>query len=254
MISIQLSGRLGNQMFQYAVCRTVAEKKGYDFHISKDLNNHGQNISNYFDLNMGVDSNITNYTYSEDHTRQTYNPEIFNIPDNTLIWGYYQTDKYISDNNEMVKKWFSIGMDDTTNDIIKNYPVDEFCYIHFRGTDYKDWDSGNMFLPFKYFTDAMNKIRSIKSDIKFIVVTDDIEMAKVYFTYCVIISNDMMVDFKLLYFSKYTIITNSSFSWWAAWLSDDKKLVIAPNNWFNYNRPQLGFNPVDIKTNKFEYV
>jgi hypothetical protein len=26
MISIQLSGRLGNQMFQYAVCRTVAEK------------------------------------------------------------------------------------------------------------------------------------------------------------------------------------------------------------------------------------
>jgi hypothetical protein len=28
----------------------------------------------------------------------------------------------------------------------------------------------------------------------------------------------MMVDFKILYFSKYTIITNSSFSWWASWL------------------------------------
>jgi hypothetical protein len=36
----------------------------------------------------------------------------------------------------------------------------------------------------------------------------------------------MMVDFKILYFSKYTIITNSSFSW-ASWLSNDKEIVIA---------------------------
>jgi hypothetical protein len=34
----------------------------------------------------------------------------------------------------------------------------------------------------------------------------------------------MMVDFKIL--SKYTIITNSSFSWWASWLSNDKEIVI----------------------------
>jgi hypothetical protein len=41
-------------MFQYAVCRTVAEKNGYDFHISRDENSHGQNISNYFDIDMGL--------------------------------------------------------------------------------------------------------------------------------------------------------------------------------------------------------
>jgi hypothetical protein len=241
-------------MFQYAVCRTVAEKNGYDFHISRDENSHGQNISNYFDIDMGVNENITNNTFSEDHRTQKYNPEIFNISDNTLIWGFYQTDKYISDNNEMVKKWFNIEIDDITNSILKKYPVDEYCYIHFRGTDYKDWDSGNMFLPFKYFRDSMYRVRKIKSDIKFIVVTDDKELASEYFTDFLIISNDMMVDFKILYFSKYTIITNSSFSWWASWLSNDKEIVIAPNNWFNYNRPQFGFSPVDIKTKKFEYI
>jgi hypothetical protein len=63
----------------------------------------------------------------------------------------------------------------------------------------------------------------------------------------------MMVDFKILYFSKYTIITNSSFSW-ASWLSNDKEIVVLSNNWFNYNRPQFGFSPVDIKTKKFEYI
>jgi hypothetical protein len=117
MISIQLSGRLGNQMFQYAVCRTVAEKMDMIF-IYQETKIATDNISNYFVYRYGVNENITN-TFQKTRT-QKYNPEIFNISDNTLIWGFYQTDKYISDNNEMVKKWFNIEIDDITNSILKN--------------------------------------------------------------------------------------------------------------------------------------
>jgi len=253
MITIELIGRLGNQMFQYAVCRTVAEKNGYQFYIPVDKNNHGQNISDYFDIDMGSNNGVIVNRFTEDHTRQQFNPQIFNIPDNTAIWGFYQTDKYFIDNESNVRKWFNVEMDKVSQSVICKYPVDEYCYIHFRGTDYKNWDSGTRFLPKKYFEDAINLVKNKNNDIKFVVITDDIEGAKDYFQEYDIISNDMMTDFKLLYYSKYCIIPNSTFSWWAAWLSD-KVITVAPNNWLNYQMPHLGFYPVDIKVEKFKYV
>jgi hypothetical protein len=54
MISIQLSGRLGNQMFQYAVCKQLLKKMDMIFIYQRDENSHGQNISNYFDIDMGL--------------------------------------------------------------------------------------------------------------------------------------------------------------------------------------------------------
>ena len=35
MISTDLIGRMGNQMFQYSICRLIADQNGYNFHIPK---------------------------------------------------------------------------------------------------------------------------------------------------------------------------------------------------------------------------
>jgi hypothetical protein len=254
MITVELAGRLGNQMFQYALCRTVAERNGYFFYVSRDNNNHGQNISEYFDLPMGeYDGSGLPFRWGEDSSLQTYNPDVFNISDGTRMFGFFQTEKYFLHNAEKIKGWFKINLDDETQELINKFPTDEYCYVHFRGTDYKNWDEGTRFLPKKYFQDAFQIMKEKKSDLKFLIITDDIESAKEYFQDHEIISNQMLVDFKLLYVSKYCIVTNSSFSWWAAWLSD-KEITVAPNNWLNYNMPHLGFYPVDIKTEKFIYI
>lgn len=239
---------LGNHMFQYAICRLVAKKNNYNFYIP-----YSGHLKDCFpNIDLGVKDGAIKYEYHEDNLVQVYNPNIFNLPDFTHINGYLQTEKYFQGFENDVKSWFSFDMDGETKSVMDKYPVDNFCYIHIRGGDNK-LGTNNWLLPKEYYLRAIEKIKKIKKDIKFVIITDDIELSTEYFPDIDVLSNSVMVDFKSIYYSKYSIISNSSYSWWAAWLSE-KKLVIAPNNWLNYNMPEKGFYPVDIKTDKFTYI
>ena len=93
MITIEMRGRLGNQMFEYATCRSIAEKNGYNYHI---LNFVGKQIMR-FNLPMGqIDNNNTIHQYScNDFTpyiqKNNVAPkEYWEMLDNTNLTGYYQ--------------------------------------------------------------------------------------------------------------------------------------------------------------------
>ena len=48
------------------------------------------------------------------------------------------------------------------------------------------------------------------------------------------------------------IIANSSFSWWAAWLNNNKdKKIIAPKKWFG---PALSHNISDLIPNEWSVI
>lgn len=245
-VSIETNIALGNHMFQYCICRLISEKNGYQFYIP-----YGQYLAKCFpNLSFGKkDGEIQNF-YNEENN-QKYNPLIFNVLDFTNLNGYFQTDNYFKNEESKIKEWFSLKLDNKTNDILNKYPVNEFCYIHIRGGDYKI--AGHSLLPKEYYEKAIEQIKNKINNISFVIVTDDVELSKFYFPNINVISNDVVTDFKILYFSKYTIISNSSFSWWAAWLSD-KKITLAPKYWLNYNKPELGYHPIDIKTDKFTFI
>jgi hypothetical protein len=237
---------LGNHMFQYTICRIISLKNNYGFFIPDG----GYLVKCFNNIDLGVnDGSITNY-FSEDISKQLYDPNIFNIPNFTNLKGFFQTDKYFKGYEELVKSWFAVDMDDETNTFIEKYPVDDYCYIHIRGIDYKD---AGWVLPEKYFNDAMKKVKKVKNNISFVIITDDIEYSKKILPNIDILSNNVVTDFKLLYNSKYSIISNSSFSWWSSWLTD-KKITVAPLNWLYYNEPSKGFYPMDVKTDKFIYI
>ena len=86
----------------------------------------------------------------------------------------------------------------------------------------------------------MKFIKAKHSDIEVFVFSDDLEWCKnnlkledkLHFL-DVNQKTNFHMDMYLMSQCKHNVIANSSFSWWAAWLNQNKnKQVIAPQNWF----------------------
>ena len=104
-----------------------------------------------------------------------------------------------------------------------------------------------------YYDRAIGKMKALKHDIKFLVITDDIPLGHEFFPYYPVINNSKETDFTLLNKARYLIIANSSFSWWAAWLNQDN-YVIAPQGWLNVSTKNEVFVPRNIKVERFNWV
>ena len=243
MIRAKLNGRLGNQLFQYAICRIVAEKNGYEYSIPKEW--QGQRL---FECSLGVDCTHEENLNIFKEGKNKFNPEVFDVKDNTIIEGFWQSDKYLSGYEEQVKKWFRPS---------KTKPIkmkDNTCVIHLR---MKDRYNRDLKLPKEYFDKAKEIVRSkVGQSIKFLIVTDNPDGAQSYFKDDKIISGTLTEDFITIHQAKYKIISASTFSWWASWLNaTEDSLIIAPNKWMHYNKINSNlFFPRDIKTDKFEYI
>lgn len=91
-----------------------------------------------------------------------------------------------------------------------------------------------------YFDEAIKQASEKISNPHFIIFSDNIEWAKnnlpiigfkvTYETE----GNPVWEKLRLMYSCKHFILSNSTFSWWAQYLSrNDNKIVIAPKRWFN---------------------
>lgn len=256
MIHVKIDGRLGNQMFQYAVCRAVAMRRGYNFsfpvrgdeHI---INDEGHHLTDYFDLDTGVrDAPILN-AYWENWNTLGYDDAIFGVADFTLLIGFFQSERYFEGIEEEVRSWFKPKSETMAGSFLSGRNPEDHCIIHFRGGDYTGKDGWILGKP--YFDAAMSAVDAMKPGLGYVVVTDDVPLASTIFEGIECVSNDMMTDFEILRRARHRIISNSTFSWWASWLSGDS-LTVAPDRWLNHNRPGFGFFPADIRSRRFLYV
>jgi hypothetical protein len=81
----------------------------------------------------------------------------------------------------------------------------------------------------------------------FFIFSDDLEWCyeNFHISNCTFVDiqaarKDPIIDFQLMSLCKHNIISNSTFSWWAAWLNNNhEKVVVAPNRWFNNERKNV---------------
>ena len=105
-------GRLGNQMFQYAALRGIADKHGYDFTIpdsnfEDEWNEH--QLFDVFKLPNLKNRGMIDAQYVQENQFH-FNQELFDTcPDNVSIYGFFQTEKYFSHIADSIKEDFKFS-------------------------------------------------------------------------------------------------------------------------------------------------
>ena len=253
------NGRLGNQMFQYAALRGIAAKRGYDWCIPPDTYDHKDNYGLFETFEM-INVKESNIGFVSGDCIQENNhcfiPEFFDeCPDNVSLDGYFQTEKYFTHIEKEIREDFTFRKDyllpcQEYIGSLSNHPI----FLHIRRTDAIGREQYHPILPIKFFEDAL---KQFAEDTLCFVFTDDMEWCKSQelfkqerflfneknerYSYKNIDGTGKLqktllpqIDLCLMSLCSGGIIANSSFSWWGAWLQNNRGKVIAPdpNVWF----------------------
>ncbi len=163
--------------------------------------------------------------------------------------GYWQNLRYFRDKKEMLRKELTYSEEITPVQswIADKMAKEESVALHVRRGDYRTEKYINVYyqLEEEYYRNALKYIeeRSEGKEIKIYFFSDDIEWCRRTFgdIRCAEfideqVSNSQHMDMLFMRKCKYIVMANSTFSWWAAWLSDrTDSVIITPANWF-YNK------------------
>jgi len=118
------------------------------------------------------------------------------------------------------------------SEILKN----KTCSIHIRRGNYLNLQQFHPVQDIHYFNKSIEKI---PNDSYFLIFSDDIKWCKMNFPnderFIFIENNNDYEDLLLMSLCENNIISNSTFSWWGAYLNKNpNKIVVAPEKWFGF--------------------
>ena len=238
----------GNQLACYITTRVVAMDLGYDFGV---MSPHKFKCLDFMDLDFGKD--VVGGTGPEGgppntlpdgilhYFKERYNvlpnganvtiddPNLMKIVDNTKIDGIFQSENQIIHRKEEIREWLKIKPEKDCYE----FSDQDICIINYRGGEYTymPW----VLLENNYWENSMKKMKAINPNMRFVVITDDVETARKQFPNLEINHFDIGKDFTILKNAYYLIISNSSFPLFATILNRVNKYTIAPKYWARHN-------------------
>jgi hypothetical protein len=239
---------LGNQLACYVTTRVVAKDKGFDFGI---MNPHKFKCLDFMDLDFGLPvtggsgreggppdtlpDDIQHYfkerwLYLSNGSNVTIDDlNLESIQDNTKIDGIFQSEDRIIHRKDEIRQWLKVKAEKDCYD----YSDPNICIINYRGGEYAS--VVHFHLNGKYWDDAIDRMRKINPNFRFVVITDDVERASGQFPDFEVKHFDVGTDFTIIKNAHYLILSNSSFPYFATLLSDTVKYILAPKYWGRYN-------------------
>jgi hypothetical protein len=263
MVGVKFIGRLGNQIFQYAFLQYLkTNNKGKTVFL---VNPHHGYLTRYFDLGSYQNLILSSKAYSvitrimpkvikfnEVYLESIQVPKNVLIKDWTIYKGFFQTDFYVKQIvgglKISIKKEYTDRFDEEFGNQFNN---NKTIVVHIRRTDYLNYGKRDISLPMEYFKKRLDALGDI-SDCLVYFVSDDIDHVKSYFkeqNNFIYSSNNEITDFQIIKNADIAIISNSSFAWWAAYLSEKDNTVYAPKNWLGFRIGKE--HPKKVMTDKF---
>ena len=241
MICLKLMGGLGNQMFQYAYGKYLSSKTNSDLTLDLTFFESGNQDSPMIrEYDLHVFKNIKCKT---------------TINSNNCIEGFFQRYDYVTEIRDTLLHDFEIVLGDEYNEMSKEISgVDSIC-LNVRRGDYVNFSRSADFHGFignEYFNKVISELKQEVKDPHFFVFSDDIDwcldniktgfptkfMTKEYH------GPKYSAYLKLMSQCKHFILPNSTFGWWAAWMSNEpNKIIYAPKKWFTSSSEPKGLIP-----------
>lgn len=177
-----------------------------------------------------------------------FNPDVLKLRGNVYLKGYWASYKYFRDIRDVLVEDFEFKSEmNDKNKAMADKIISTDCSValHVRRGDYISLKGARAVFcsPYEdgYYNRAIFEVENKFENPFFFLFSDDPEWVrqniKVNHQSVVVNINsgsDSYWDMKLMSLCKHNIISNSTFSWWGAWLNQyPEKHVIAPRKWMN---------------------
>lgn len=250
MILFKIQGGLCNQLFQWAYAHKLS--KSHELYIDNSF--YGTQFleplvtNREFQLNEILNKQLQlldNQSYQKFIQKPAqrivdnfhFSKHNFYTDQNYYLEGYWQSEKYFFDIKDEISNSFVWPE-------IKNLDFKNSCSLHVRRGDYLKTQHVHPIQSIDYYNKALDIIQP-KGNI--FVFSDDIQWCKNNLNYKNSIfmeNNSNIYDLRAMSLCCDNIIANSSFSWWGAWLNQNKnKKIVCPKNWFSDSTNDLDIKP-----------
>lgn len=259
---VRISDGLGNQMFQYAFAYALSKRTGVkvildplfwgtslrkyqleEFHIS--ITDKMISIGADYLLGFGPRNGRRfkdryrqhvidkNYQILTERQIMHYDESVWNQTKPTFFMGFWQTPVYFEDYYEELRQQFILkrALSVRASNFQERINETVSVALHIRRTDYVR-EKGNVTLRIDFYKEAIQRLTKQIGDFRLFIFTDDKEFVRTSFKlhdYVLVEGVSDLEEFVLMKECTHHIIANSTFSWWAAYLGENKGgIVYAP--------------------------
>ena len=291
MVIVRLNGGLGNQMFQYAAGRAMADRIGAELLLDTRAFEHtlarnaytrrayaltpfnvrarlaaAADLKNWpvWVVEIGTRLRFIRPLFRRWHFQSGigYDPGTLMLREPVCLVGYWQSERYFIDFADAIRADFTLAhpMSGDNSRLLELAHSTVSVGLHVRRGDFvslKDAAQVHGLCSIDYYRRAISLVRKRLPQCRFLVFSDDPQWAQTELPLDssaeFVTGNDATPeqDLALMRACKHHIIANSSFSWWAAWLGYSPEQIVIAPSPW-YASPKLDAR--DLAVARWQYI